>query len=252
MWASAVEYSNDSLEVRLGFKLLAEAALEKIKQAQGAEHAVLTSLLEWLDVGKRPFPNVFFVSFSLRGDLLSQWRGYTPNEGGICLALNRAELETCAHAQGFEVVECIYDVSKQRELVAERLEDILDCALQSAGPTTAIQPYVKAFQQVYPSLLRLFGSFKSPMFSEEDEYRLLLVHDYRSGRPVKYRASPATIIPYVEFELPVTPKGMLSYGACGIGPGRHASLTRNSISAFLRSENVDNLYVYLSQVSLVR
>ena len=54
--------------------------------------------------------------FAGRKDLLSQWRGYTPERGGVALAIPFAALRQYAGHE-FALIRVLYDAHRQKEMV---------------------------------------------------------------------------------------------------------------------------------------
>jgi hypothetical protein len=58
------------------------------------------------------------VSFCKKPDLLSQWRAYGLNGGGVCVGFDLQELKTCFQ-EGSEIVDVNYEQKKQTQYLLD-------------------------------------------------------------------------------------------------------------------------------------
>ncbi len=101
LWATNIYYLNDGSEFTHGKRLMRELlarAADESAAGRDFRTAVEYSVLEY------PHLNIFVVSFSEIGDLLSQWRSYCPPNRGVSLGIPPTSLETSAKEQGFEML----------------------------------------------------------------------------------------------------------------------------------------------------
>lgn len=244
IWASSLRHLNDSSELVYGREAFAAAIGDVIVQRGGAhtwhefEHddgrtESYPEPTEWypLDLvrqqllGSVPWESEFArvedmyaASFSTRGDLLSQWRGYA-GRGGFAIGFSQRVLKR-ALAGRADGVRVRYGPAARRELVGV-LNDLID---EWGRPPSDDE------------LLRLMpraAGFKDPAFSEEREVRFV-VRDSAS-QSVQLRDVAGILVPYVPLEFP---RNALRH--IRMGPGRDRRLHKLSLEAALKSYGYDH------------
>ncbi len=102
IWATDILYLNDEREFKLAFELACNLLSSRISAASQKAQALqnIRSLVTQVAKDRR---NVYVSSFSAKGDLLSQWRGYCPQGMGYAIGFRRADLKTFAQEQGFQL-----------------------------------------------------------------------------------------------------------------------------------------------------
>ena len=241
LWATNTYYMNDALEL----KHAVEVACSVIDEFQGGDIpvAVVTMLRGFLR-GMEEF-HVFACSFSEERDLLSQWRGYA-GECGYALAFEPAKLQEIAKQNSFQIVQCIYDETLQRQIAREAVEKVLEA--YQAAPKDSESLMHKAMHDAAEKLVSEFYQwgplFKHPTFAEEKEWRLIAgPADYFDGR-IKYRGGRYTLVPYVEINLqvkysnPSTKGDDLGFHDILVGASPLSDLPWRSVMQFLYSRRV--------------
>jgi hypothetical protein len=174
---------------------------------------------------------IFVCCFSEEGDLLSQWRAYCPQGGGVSLGFDPIELRDIASGQGFTLVKCIYDESRAIALLNAIIQDAV-VSRQAGTPLEKIsQSFLGWFFQIAPAI-------KNRSFWEEREWRLVSLPKWTSDQRVRYREGDTLITPYFEVDLAVEGKRMQLMEAY-TGPTRYADIAPTTISNLLRSQLVD-------------
>ena len=106
---SHVYYMSDASEIKYG----AESFKTVVADRQNRETNqtlidFLVELRDWINqlIG---LPHYIFVfSLTAKGNLLSQWRAYTPSgEAGVSIGFSKEGLEKIAAQKGFELIECL-------------------------------------------------------------------------------------------------------------------------------------------------
>jgi hypothetical protein len=196
LWATNVQYMNDTRE----FFLALELAAERVKAHRWApEHSVnrlsadIIQRLEQIKIAP-----VCAVSFCVNPDLLSQWRGYAGSTGGICLGFSsEALVNSAASISGALLATCIYRTKEQEKLIDEiiglALEDVH--RLKNHNDET-IATAAANFIRV---LLSCGALFKDEGFQEEAEWRLIISRDNLTK--YEYRTGKSTLTPYLKFRL---------------------------------------------------
>jgi len=243
--ATHIAHLNDSRELTLAIELLEDAIKERLRLPDlGPEdHKCLGQLSEWLGHRFLLEHLLFTCSFTEAGNLLSQWRAYCPPSAGVSLGFDAQQLLHAADAQGFQLVKCIYD----RELQVLLVNDWLDLVLATKddkedGPSQShpSQSYHSHFQANEESFLQVAARMKHPGFSEEREWRLVsrVGRDLRDPK-LKFRAAKTRLIPFVDFEPPLTRGRTLSLQHVYIGPAQDHNISFSAITSFLTNSRAE-------------
>ena len=161
LWSTPVHRLADSTEF-LGAKDLCRALLT---QSLSADPELAEHLRRTIDSIVTEI-YIFVCCFSEEGDLLSQWRAYCPQGGGVSLGFDPIELRDIASGQGFTLVKCIYDESRAIALLNAIIQDAV-VSRQAGTPLEKIsQSFLGWFFQIAPAI-------KNRSFWEEREWRLL-------------------------------------------------------------------------------
>jgi Protein of unknown function (DUF2971) len=253
LWATDIEFLNDGEELLFGGQPLYNNLVARSQELRptdpdslgrpGAWSAMMnvagtlslrlpvgeSTLGPWHGAGSRPSQAIYVACFCSDGDLLSQWRGYG-SAGGFAIGLDRCALENLApisghgpfidlphHKQPTAPVEMTltnvaYGPQEAESLVKHVLTDIEE----RGGKLTDNYAY---------SLLAELAKVKSAAFSEEREWRLILV-----GRPEKlnFRAEPIGVVPYTSI-----PVGSGIVRNVVVGPGPHMELRQRGVGRLL-------------------
>jgi hypothetical protein len=249
IWATDIRYFSDAAELRH----LMNALHEGIEKRDSSE--VLRQFHDWLSErlprrssatnvatpsGGAVSPEggmVFAVSFSAQGDLLSQWRAYSPPGKGVSLGFDPAVVARLAAEQSFSVGRCLYDRKKQEDLVNEILDALTSLAVEMGEDPKreATQSYYGVFQAIETPLLRIGALFKHPAFREEVELRAVspvLTNVVDAG--IRYREGSSTLVPYLEFQLESSSSPMPLTNVF-VGPTPHVTLASDAIHRCARS-----------------
>lgn len=129
-------------------------------------------------------------------DLLSQWRGYTPN-GGYAIGFRTEVLEAVAGRHGLQLSPCLYREKDQFGALAPALAPVM--ASYSHWEINEAE-WQRRFNQISQASEPVRSVVKHPSFAEEREWRIhgsVQATDPRS----KWRPSGEYIRPYVEIAL---------------------------------------------------
>ena len=127
LWASKIQFLNDSAEFQYTLDLI-EARMKA--QDENPDLKEFTHFREnvigWLR-GSMKYPNIFVVSFSERGDLLSQWRAYCPSGAGFSIGFTYDQLLPAIKKESpnARLVKCIYQLDEQVKIVDELISRAL-------------------------------------------------------------------------------------------------------------------------------
>ena len=188
LFASDVWFLNDASEVRYAQTRM----LEQVRKwtAFGSDQPWVEELLEVSEAKPGWLDDVFVTSFCEEPDLLSQWRGYAA--GGFAVGFAADALTALDGAQGApRLVQVDYGAESGRR----RLRGLFE-QLAAGGPYSREERERLARKVLLPEM----ACVKEPSFSEEKEWRLLVVEE-RPER-ILFRVRATAVVPYVEVALP--------------------------------------------------
>lgn len=243
--ASEIHYFSDAAELAHFASLL----LNALRERRDAAESVASELSRWIQIRLKDGHEVFVVSFTVQGNLLSQWRAYCPPGKGVSLGFAPAQIVAASRAQGFTVGRCIYGPEEQRRAASQVIDAVLR-RCNDVGPNShraAAEAYWDVFQEFEESLLKIGALFKHPAFKEKLEWRVVspIVTNYRDT-DIRYREGVSMLVPYVLFNLAI-PGAEAFVDTVFVGPTPHPSLAINSISRFL-SRSRRRIGVFNSQI----
>lgn len=250
IWASDYHFLNDASEIVFGLQILEMLTASRHGIAGYFDNELRQELLMALAMTIEGRNNyyVFSASFCRKGNLLSQWRGYS-GQDGIAIGFRRDFLERRARNNGFvsgpvhyyfSPVETNVDLLNQwlgtraaalqetlqglEERVRAELEedegDLLDTLVRG-----------RRAEHIDRWILETAAFIKHPTFSEEAEWRCITVPDRHRlpGRNVQDRPSGSRIIPYVNFELGQEEDREIGIGHVVVGPNANLEALDHAI-----------------------
>lgn len=238
IWATDIQYLNDAAELRNAIEL-ARDEFRKRKELEPRESEMIDEFSKHFESGLDEFLIYCVCSFSEDGDLLSQWRSYCTETGGYSIGFEPTLLTDLVKKQGFSLVKCIYDRTKQKNIIEELIDESIN---EFKHPTEGIANM--AVENFFVKLRRMCPVFKDPSFSEEREWRLV------SNFPnleAKFREGKSMIIPYVEIKL-AEKEEYIPIKRVFIGPTPHKDLSRESAIFLLNSYNIRGCNVLSSKI----
>ena len=245
IWATNIHFLNDYKEFRHAFDILCEI----IRRDLDSNTVLRDKLIGHFDtlINLSPNINVFVASFSERGDLLSQWRGYCKDGTGYSIAFDKAALQKMAIDMGLTLIECIYDPEEQRK----EMKIYLDWVLTSSSTTpTDISTlnFDGAVASLVQMLLATAPRFKDKSFSEEKEWRLFCGTIDHGDERIEFREGKSTLIPYVKFSLRFLELNNIPINKIIVGPTPDKELARIAVVNLLHRYKVVTKRVELSKI----
>jgi hypothetical protein len=188
LFATDVWFLNDASEVRYAqTRMLAQ--MRKWTDL-GSDQPWVQELLDVSEAKPGWVDDVFVTSFCEAPDLLSQWRGYAA--GGFAVGFAAEGLTALDRASdAARLVQVDYGAESGRRRLRRRFEQLVAC-----GPYSQEERERLARKVLLPEM----ACVKEPSFSEEKEWRLLVVEE-RPGR-ILFRVRATAVVPYVELTLP--------------------------------------------------
>lgn len=162
---------NDEQEVRWAYSIFEEAATRLIKRlgVSNATPEINVSFIDLIDSIISPIQLIahpFISCFSLKGDLLGQWRAYADDGKGFSIGFNADSLKNQLPATFLQV---LYDKEEQ---VKEMMRAIL--AIYFSFESSELGREKRFFEDCV-LLGTYMTAFKNPAFSEEAEIRAVHV-----------------------------------------------------------------------------
>jgi hypothetical protein len=227
LWASNAAFLNDSTEVTYIRGVLAEVAEQfrdehvvtadireyavsafagtgRFSPTEGRTASVISILEDALTMTGGVF-DVYVSCFCEWGDLLSQWRGYPSSGGGYALGMRPESIRR----GGGVLRRVIYDEETQRQLLYDLLAPIVE-AVASANAEEGKDLWDWLVRdhlgRVYASLQECSYCFKHPGFTEESEWRLVVLQardptQRPNDPPPDVRATLTGLLPYLKRSL---------------------------------------------------
>lgn len=234
LWASEIRYLNDAAEL----KHLQQIVVDVVK-AVGEQSDTVSEISrqfgKWLTERVQREPLVFVVSLTEKGNLLSQWRGYTPYGQGVSLGFSPQHLAKVTASASFTLGKCIYKPDQHNEIVVKLLNSIVSEA-QNRGPSHEKHPsqsYHTYFEEVEEHILRICALLKHHSFEEESEWRAVSqTHSNFVIPPIEYRPGKSFLIPHIELPLSLPGEGLMMPDVI-VGPTPTPDLSMASISMYL-------------------
>ncbi|WP_374274452.1 DUF2971 domain-containing protein [Brevundimonas sp.] len=227
VWGSLIHSLNDHSE----YKHFFESILTTLPRLFGQE-AGFDDMIDDLSVNISSVKdlNVFVVSFSEKGDLLSQWRGYC-REGGYAMGFNREALKSHFADSGVDFRKVEYGIPS---------DDLLTSAFRQIVHVYGTDPTARA-PAIYMAeqwMLRAAPFYKDEGFREEAEWRAVKVlgcdDDRVFVRPLRGSLRPTCrlALPCVELNDAAHPTWRFNIGLRDVivSPGRDREFRSSAFS----------------------
>jgi hypothetical protein len=246
LWLSHLRFSNDDEEFLYGLRLVS-AELEALAAAAGADAQRLdrVRVVQKLIDEQREQP-IYICCFCEHENLLSQWRGYADNGGGVSIEFD---------AQGFRqysgedspfgltrLWRVVYRDESQRNVVRKAFD----------YPHWPLSQDPSAHERYIADALSFFlPTFKNADFLDEKERRLIFTPDPVKPPKPRFRVRGGMLVPYVRMRdmaglPPEAPPRPLPITRVLVGPGRHRLLNRESLRMALDAHGYGQVPVDVS------
>lgn len=214
LWATHFRYLNDKKELDFGINL----SIQYIKEHRSEYHESCTN--DFFDeiIGMcqnshlnnmLPFhsTDVYSISLTSRGDLLSQWRGYGKKYRSVCIGFDKNKL-ACDVIDGrhaFFLRKIIYDPEQQKDIMDTYMREV--CLLLEDNAAFFKQnkdALLEVKQQIYTGLIVAALCFKEKCWEEEDEWRIItLPFDSVSGADLQifFKENNYGMVPYIKVPI---------------------------------------------------
>jgi hypothetical protein len=245
MWVTHTQYLNDRREFVHAIDLAREHVRQLLKtSSQNDAHMVrLDRMQTALDLPLQSI-NVCVCSFSEDRDSLSQWRAYGSKTSGFAIGLPADLLIAATERKGWYLARCVYDPSRQREIIVNLVEEVLEEALLGEPGFTATEkdeqgiPFRGAAGNLLAYLYRYAPILKDGSFQEEREWRVISRPLMNQGTDFSFREGRSLLIPYSKFPLHAEDLGFRVQEVV-IGPTPEQELSKRSVTNFIQSRGMD-------------
>ncbi len=250
LWISHVYYMNDANEIRYGCNLFKKIISNRINhEEEGIIKQLLFDLSNQVDQ-LMGFPHYLFIfALSEKGNLLSQWRGYTPLGAGVSIGFNQDKLQEHARQREFSLIKCVYEKKEQDDILYPLLDRIItqfniDLPSIDTKGIPEHQKYLYYLNKYKEELLMAFCYLKDPAFKEECEWRLISKYYEKYIDPdIKYREGKTTLIPYIELKLSGIEQDGRLFEQVFVGPSPNYQLSFHAVSCYLSNKNACNIII---------
>lgn len=231
IWATNIKFLNDEHEFQDALDLIREIIPTAKITSEHPNHSVYVQYIERLNkelltLDRHVTESVFTCSFSKETDLLSQWRGYCPDNNRFCLVFDINELFDCIKEvySDAHLVECVYEKKEKRSKIVELLNEYWTKYFTSSDEKSK----KNVMNELSWKVMLLASYFKHPSFSEEKEKRIVVIDQNGNGSELQFREGKYSIIPYL-----VLPSPRKNIKQIHIGPTSNKELSKRSLEMFL-------------------
>lgn len=267
LFASNLYYLNDRKEYQHGIEII----LDTIKDLKNekSNSPVLSEVEKNIELIKQS--ERYVTCFSSDGDLLSQWRAYGNNGGGISIGFNRENIEDGFFSQFIHSNMILYDeadqkysIRKQIELILTYFEEKMDFFDWGNFDSDFLIAKV-----IIDFLEKTISIYKHPSFQDEKEYRLEYELDgyinKQDAEELNFRTSNNLIVPYIrltskyneflkskeeknELNEPIFLIKKLPIAKIILGPSIEFTALKNAVNLLLTKNGYENIPIVESEV----
>lgn len=293
IWASNLQYLNDASEGQIFTKLLLDEFNQRAtteSEESPSQFIMLARLMgrsvdqpesqiqcadkKVLDWGLNAFSwikaqDAFVTSFSKQGNILSQWRAYSGENGGYSVGFTRSYLKSVGlhfleirkesfYEDSNPLVACRYCDNPEEKSLKRKIGQIVDSYIAEANQTkwqTNFEMKEKlakrgaiAKKHFFP-LGKRRAITKDQAFREEAEWRLVfqLERTGTTNSEPELRPGRSMLIPYFKVDL-TWENQPLEISEIIVGPCPHPLEAKRSVERLLRKEGVQAFEVKNSKI----
>lgn len=244
MWVTHTQYLNDRREFVHAVDLVREE-IQRLLQTAPTDSPRREGLQRMESSLRTPETiNVCVCSFSEERDSISQWRAYSSGTSGFAIGFPSDLLTAATAAKDWYLAPCIYDPSRQREIIRSLVEEVLDEIvsgnIEEGGEE---DEYIREARMggtgnllVY--LNRYAPILKDESFSAEKEWRVISRPLSSKSKDFCFRAGRSLLIPYSKFPLVLPGESKLRLQRIVVGPTQDGKRSRSSVISFLIHERM--------------
>ena len=245
-FASDVSYMNDNAEIEYAHSVLGEV-LNRYEHVHpfGDERSLSLCISDLTELRLSLYRDclVCAACFCEDGDLLSQWRGYAPNNGFSIGFARKAIGDRIG--KPFPV-----EYSKKSQLAHIELSlGLLEESLDLPDTKDASERNFDKIREWCYEIVETLDYFKSKAFREEREWRLrCYLADEEDPERMHFRASASGLVPYMELDVGIGASTCVS--EIVVGPTTYGSDAVRAVELLLASTGADHVSVRSSGIAL--
>lgn len=254
LWSTSGHYQNDSREIFHGQGVFASISRELAEAVSNPyQKSLLTTLAERMEHEKIVTP--YLTCFARQPDQLSQWRGYGARGSGYSIGFD--VMNFCSRLNGIGYpLDVVYVAADQKGIAKAVLTAYWDYVV--AKEERWIRSYQKELEAYLYSVASVFAaSFKDEGFSEEGEFRYVVLNQEDRMENLSFRERNGLVIPYQRLQMVKEtklvqpglrvqpneahrqPEHLLPIDIITVGPCLDASLAIASIKMLLKQSGYD-------------
>jgi hypothetical protein len=232
LWATDVNYMNDSSELKYGTDMFASALRHKCRSCSPETQKLLETALDRMNFLSNEF---YAACFCEARDALNQWRVYGGRGGGYALGLDPSLLAHAVVRNSLPLTllgQVLYDGQAQEQ----RIQTILNALCShyetevQTNPTETLFGSAVVALQVSITLFRVL--VKDPVFSEEKEWRIVVWAGTPPDRICDFRIANGIFVPFLRFNLCPNPS-VTAIKEIIVGPTLHVESAVQSLRRFV-------------------
>lgn len=234
IWASKINYLNDSEEFNAALSLTNDRIKSMVKQ-NVYDDVIYAEIIESIEASIGI--NICVCSFSADGDLLDQWRGYCNGGAGFSIGIRYELLNDLAASKGFVIGKCLYEEPDQENLVSELVRDLV-AFYKTKLPSRKNHDHKVKFRNEVRSRFSVYAPLiKNKNFLSEREWRLISrgYKEYSDER-FGFRVGKSMMIPHYRFPLVMDSADNLEIEELIVGPCPNINLSVQSLKGLLVSK----------------
>ena len=257
IWCSHIRYFSDPKEWVYGeSKVISK--VEKLLSLEKDDNIekLLNDLIILIKSITASFYDIYAACFCKNCNLLSQWRSYSNRGGGYSLGFTfdsdtkiTYDLQKYPYIKLAALRKIIYDVDTQNELIDKALDRLVDAGrkaiirilkTENHLPLGFINQMAMGFAN---RLAEVIISIKEPVFSEENEWRLIIfrsrVLDQDSLREINFREKNGELNPYLSASVynKYGNDKLFPLNSIGIGPSLDSKRVRYSLQLLAKKHS---------------
>lgn len=212
--------------------------------------------------------DVYVTSFSEQRDLLSQWRGYCSQGGGVCIGFDKDMIQKFCDRNGYHLSKCLYSHKEQEDIISKLLDECFEMfpkpsisrSEYEARDTKRQVDHVLAYRALVSidegkkladtavrkftdEISELAPRVKNHGFHEEDEWRIVARNPTSI---ISYRAGSTHLVPYIQ--LPIFEHGNSLIKELIVGPNPNPYRCISSIEKLLTSYELQTVKIKESKI----
>lgn len=251
IWATDLRFLNDKKEFQHSLDIT-HSIIEgffKVDDNPKKLKGLNYDFMEYLRINleKKWSPEVYVASFTEKGDLLSQWRGYC-HKGGFSIGFHFELLSQIAKNHDSFLVPCVYDFKIQKQMLEELLvlhSKKYDQVIKDNDQMNSDELANNILNNLIISLFALAPMLKHESFKEEKEWRIVSSNILSVMPDIQFRANESTIIPYIEISL-CQSEEEIAFKKIFIGPASINQYSKEAVLQLLRKNRVPKNAIRLS------